>query len=131
MVGKQLARLLEASRQPFAVKIIEKNQKRCEELCKGLKDTLILQGDVTGYAMLKEEDPGITDAIIAVAGDDRNNIVRNEELLIPGGDTMLLPGGHLIIFSLPKAAHQLERCFAQLGNNKRQGFLCRRGKRAG
>ncbi len=75
MVGRQLALLLEESRQLFKVKLIEKDRKRCEELSRELKNTLVLQGDVTEYAMLKEEDLGNTDAVIAVAGDDRNNIV--------------------------------------------------------
>jgi trk system potassium uptake protein len=215
MVGRQLALLLEASRQPFTVKLIEKDQKRCEELSKELRNTLILQGDVTEYAMLKEEDLNTTDAVIATAGDDRNNIVsallaqrfgvkkiicevkrpqyvsvyntlgihtlisprmlavahilrltrqeevvalsivqgekaevfelvlpdnsrainkqikelhfprgliigsivRYDEVLIPGGETVLLPEDHLIIFSLPKVAHQLGRYFAQANNN--------------
>jgi len=215
MVGRQLALLLEASRQPFTVKLIEKDQKRCEELSKELRNTLILQGDVTEYAMLKEEELNTTDAVIATAGDDRNNIVsallaqrfgvkkiicevkrpqyvsvyntlgihtlisprmlavahilrltrqeevvalsivqgekaevfelvlpdnsrainkqikelhfprgliigsivRDDEVLIPGGETVLLPEDHLIIFSLPKVAHQLGRYFAQANNN--------------
>jgi len=210
MVGRQLALLLEASRQPFTVKLIEKDQKRCEVLSKELRNTLILQGDVTEYAMLKEEDLNTTDAVIATAGDDRNNIVsallaqrfgvkkiicevkrpqyvsvyntlgihtlisprmlavahilrltrqeevvalsivqgekaevfelilpdnsrainkqikelhfprgliigsivRDDEILIPGGETVLLPEDHLIIFSLPKVAHRLGRYFA-------------------
>ncbi len=209
VVGRQLALLLEASRQPFTVKLIEKDEKRCEELSKELKNTLILQGDVTEYAMLKEEDMITTDAVVVAAGDDRNNIVsallaqrfgvkkiicevkkpqyvsvyntlgihtlinprmlavahilrltrqeevvalsivqgekaevfelvlpnnsgvvnkqirelnfprglmigsivREEEVLIPSGDTVLLPEDHLIIFSLPKVAHRLERYF--------------------
>jgi trk system potassium uptake protein len=210
MVGRQLALLLEASRQPFTVKLIEKDQKRCEELSKELKHTLILQGDVTEFAMLKEEDMSTADAVVAAAGDDRNNIVsallarrfgvkkiicevkrpqyvsvyntlgihslinprmlavahilrltrqeevvalsivqgekaevvelvlpdnsgvinkkikelhlprgliigsivRHDKVLIPGGDTVLLPEDHLIIFSLPKVAHRLEHYFA-------------------
>ena len=75
MVGRQLALQLEASRQPFTVKIIEKDECRCEELSRELDNTLVLQGDVTEYAMLEEEDLGSSDAVIAVAGDDRNNIV--------------------------------------------------------
>lgn len=209
LVGRQLALLLEASRQPFKVKLIEKDLKRCEELSRELKNTLVLEGDVTEYAMLKEEDISGTDAVIALTGDDRNNIVsvllaqrfgvkkiisevkkpqyvavynalgihslinprmlavahilrltrqeevvalsivqgekaevyemvlpakagvanrkikelhlsrgmiigsvvRGEEVIIPGGETVLLPGDHLIIFSLPKIAHRLEHFF--------------------
>ncbi len=75
MVGRQLALLLEESRQPFNLKLIEQDSKRCEELSREFKNTLVLQGDVTEYAMLKEMDMDATDAVIAVAGDDRNNIV--------------------------------------------------------
>ncbi len=210
MVGRRLALLLEASRQPFSVKLIDKDEKRCEELSRELKNTLILQGDVTEFAMLKEEELSNADAVVAAAGDDRNNIVsallaqrfgvkkiicevkksqyvsvyntlgihtlinprmlavahilrltkrgevvalsilqgekaeafelvlpvnsgvvnkqirklnfprgltigsivRNEEVLVPSGDTVLLPADHLIIFSLPEVAHHLERYFA-------------------
>ena len=40
------------------------------------------------------------------------SIVRDDEILIPGGETVLLPEDHLIIFSLPKVAHRLGRYFA-------------------
>ena len=40
-VGYQLALLLEASRQPFTVKLIEKDEKRCEELSKEYRRLLI------------------------------------------------------------------------------------------
>ncbi len=210
MVGRQLALQLEASRQPFNVKIIEKDDSCCEKLSKELNNTLVLQGDVTEYAMLKEEDLGSSDAVIAVAGDDRNNIVaallaqsfevkkiicevkkpqyvsvyntlgihslinprmlavarilrltrleevvalsivqgekaevfelvlpdtarvankvikdihfprgmmigsiaREEEVIIPGGNTVLKPGDHLVVFSLPKTVQKLERFFS-------------------
>ncbi|MDW7738933.1 MAG: Trk system potassium transporter TrkA [Bacillota bacterium] len=212
MVGRQLALQLESSRQPFRVKLIEKDAKRCEELSRELKDTLILHGDVTEYAMLKEEDMESSDAVVATAGDDRNNIVsallaqrfgvkkiicevkkpqyvsvyntlgihclinprmlaaaqilrltkqeevvalsmvqgekaevlevvlpetaraayekikdlhlprgmmigsivRNSDVLVPDGDTLLYPGDHLIIFSLPKTAHKLGRYFTNV-----------------
>lgn len=74
-VGRQLALLLEASRQPFTVKIIEKDTRHCEELSRDLSKTLVLQGDVIEYAILRKEDIAAADAVIAVAGDDRNNIV--------------------------------------------------------
>ena len=210
MVGRQLALQLEASRQPFTVKIIEKDESRCEELSRELNNTLVLQGDVTEYAMLEEEDLGASDAVVAAAGDDRNNIVaallaqrfgvkkiicevkkpqyvsvyntlgihslinprmlaaahilrltrqkevvalsivqgekaevleivlsdkarvankvirdihfprgmmigsivREDEVIIPGGNTILKPGDHLVVFSLPKTVQKLERYFS-------------------
>lgn len=210
MIGRQLALLLEESRQPFTVKLIEQNSKRCEKLSKELSHTMVLQGDVTETVMLQEENIADTDAVVAVAGDDRNNIVsallsqrfgvkkiicevkkpqyvavynslgihnlinprmlaaahiirltrqkevvalsivqgekaevlelalpertrvtnkkikeihfprgmmigsiiREENVIIPEGNTMLLPDDRLIIFSLPNTVHKLEHYFA-------------------
>jgi trk system potassium uptake protein len=74
-VGLQAALLLEDSKQAFQVKLIEKNKKRCEELCVKLKKTLIINGDATEIAMFKEEDMGATDAIVVATSEDRTNIV--------------------------------------------------------
>lgn len=75
LISQQLARLLEESKQSFDVKLIEKDEARCEELSRDLNKTLVLQGDATEIAMLKEEDTDMADAVIAATGDDRNNIV--------------------------------------------------------
>jgi len=75
MIGVQLAKLLEESKQHFDVKLIEKDEERCEGLCRELDRTLVLQGDATEIAMLEEEDTDRADAVIAVTGDDRSNIV--------------------------------------------------------
>ncbi len=75
MIAYQLARLLEESKQPFNVKLIEKDESRCEGLCRDLKKTLVLQGDTNEIAMLKEEDTDQADAVITATGDDRSNIV--------------------------------------------------------
>ncbi len=75
MIAYQLAKLLEESKQHFDVKLIEKDEHRCEGLCKTLKKTLVLQGDATEISMLREEDTDQADAIIAATSDDRSNIV--------------------------------------------------------
>jgi len=75
MISLMLAQMLEESNQPFFVKIIEKKVERCEELSRLLRKTLVLQGDATEIAMLKEEDLETADAVIAATGDDRSNIV--------------------------------------------------------
>lgn len=75
MIAYPLAKLLEESKQTFDVKLIEKDEHRCEGLCKTLQKTLVLQGDATEIAMLREEDTDQADAIIAATSDDRNNIV--------------------------------------------------------
>ncbi len=210
LIGLHLARLLEESRHPFKVKLIEKDEERCGELCQSLKKTLVLEGDATEITMLQEEDTETADAVIAVTGDDRTNIVsallarqfgvekiicevmrphyvpvystlgiesvinprilaasriirytrkekmvslsilqnekaevfelvlpqsarvvnkkvseahfpkgmligsivRNGEVIIPDGDTRLIPGDHLVIFAVPKVSAKLDRFFA-------------------
>lgn len=75
LIGQQVALLLEESKQPFTVKLIEKDVKRCEELSIKLNKTMVLHGDATEIAMLEEEDMETNDAVIAAAGDDHTNIV--------------------------------------------------------
>jgi len=75
MIAYQLAKLLEESKQIFNVKLIEKDEHRCEGLCKTLQKTLVLQGDATEISMLREEDTDQADAVISATGDDRSNIV--------------------------------------------------------
>ncbi len=221
MIGRQLARLLENSKQQFTVKLIEKSEERCEELCRDLDKTLVVQGDATEIAMLKEEDTDWADAVIAATGDDRNNIVaallarqfgvkkiicevmkpqyvpvykalgidsvinprllaaaqiirlirkedvvaysilqdekaeveeiilpasarvahkkivdanlprgmligslvRDEEVIIPSGNTELMPGDHLVIFAIPKVSAKLDRYFAPADGKENREYL--------
>jgi trk system potassium uptake protein len=209
-IGQQVALMLEKRKDPFTVKLIEKDEKRCAELSVKLKKTSILHGDATEIAIFKEEDIGITDVVVAVTSDDRTNIVtallarqfgvkkiicevkklqymavysalgieslinprllavaqiirltrrkefvslsilqgekaevfelvlpetahvahkkiceahfphgmligsimRNEDVIIPNGNTELLPEDHLVIFSLPKVVVKLDHYFA-------------------
>lgn len=221
MIGQQLARFLEESKQPFNVKLIEKNVERCGELCRQLDKTLVLQGDATEIAMLREEDTDKADAVIAATGDDRSNIVaallarqfgvkkiicevmkpqyvsvysalgidsvinprliaaaqivrltrredvlalsilqdekaevieivlpesarvvnkriaaasfprgmiigsiiRQGEVIIPGGNTKLLPEDHLVIFAVPKVSTKLDRFFAPAVSKEDREYL--------
>ncbi len=221
MIGVQLAQLLEKSRQHFDVKIIEKDVERCGELCRDLDKTLVLEGDATEITMLEEEDTARADAVVAVTGDDRSNIVvallarqfgvskiicevmrphyvpvystlgidsvinprilaasqilrltrkedavafsllqdekaevveivlpenarvvnkkivdarfprgmiigsiaRNGEVIVPTGDTVLLPGDHLVIFAIPKVSGALDRYFAPPVGKENKKYL--------
>ncbi len=209
-IGFELARLLEESRSPFQVTLIERDGARCELISRDLSQTLILQGDATDLDLFRQEEMERTDAVVAVSGDDRTNIIagvlakqagikkiicevadpqlapvysaldldsiinprlitasqilrftrredlvslsilnderaevlelalpdsaavaqkkvaeagfprgmligaiiRRQEVIIPRGQTRLLPGDHLIIFTLPEISSQLERYFA-------------------
>lgn len=216
MIGYQLAKLLEESHSPFKVKLVEKDTARCEQLSRELSHTLVLQGDAVDLDFFKMEEIEQTDAVVAVSGDDRTNIIagvlakqwgikkiicevvdpqftpvygalglesiinprlitaaqilrfthredlvslsilnderaeilelvlpesarvahknvaeanfprgmligsiiRGNEVIIPGGQDKLLPGDHLIIFTLPEISRQMERYFAATGKNR-------------
>lgn len=72
-IGYLLAKLFED--KGLDVKIIEKEEKRCEELAALLDSTLILNGDATETTLLKEENVGKMDVIIAVTADEETNIL--------------------------------------------------------
>lgn len=57
------------------VKIIEKKQERCEELCELLPKATIIHGDATDHDLLIEEGIDEADAMIALTGMDEENIL--------------------------------------------------------
>ena len=67
-------RLIQAGKQ---VKIIEKNVKRCEELCELLPKATIIEGDSTDYELLVEEGIHEADAFVAVTSMDEDNIIMS------------------------------------------------------
>ncbi len=78
MIGLSLAQELEdMSDRSFKIKIIEPDAKRCEELDRRLKKTLIIQGDNSEQAYFNEEEIIETDILIACTGDDRLNLIAS------------------------------------------------------
>ncbi len=57
------------------VKIIEKDEKRCNQLVDLLPKATILHGDGTDHELLSEEGLDNTDALIALTGIDEENII--------------------------------------------------------
>ncbi len=57
------------------VKIIEKDEKRCEELCELLPKATIINGDATDQELLEEESIQNADAFIALTDVDEENII--------------------------------------------------------
>ena len=57
------------------VKIIEKDEKRCNQLFDLLPKATILHGDGTDHELLSEEGLDKTDALIALTGIDEENII--------------------------------------------------------
>jgi len=72
LVGSRVAQLLGKS---VKVKLIEKNEKRAEELSALLKDTEILHGDGSDKVVLEEAGLPNMDTFIAVTGENETNIM--------------------------------------------------------
>lgn len=57
------------------VKIIEKNEEKCENLCGILPKATIINGDASDHDLLIEEGVQESDALIALTGMDEENII--------------------------------------------------------
>ncbi len=66
---------LELLQTGMQVKIIEKSEKRCEELCELLPKATIINGDATDQGLLEEESVENADAFIALTNVDEENII--------------------------------------------------------
>ena len=71
-IGAGLAKILETQ---YRVKLIERNQKRAEELSQLLENTVVFTGDASDQELLAEEQIEQTDVFIAVTNDDEANIM--------------------------------------------------------
>lgn len=59
------------------VKIIEKDEAKCENLCERLPKATIICGDATDHDLLIEEGIQQTDAFVALTGMDEENIIMS------------------------------------------------------
>jgi trk system potassium uptake protein TrkA len=73
MVGFYLARRME--KMGVDIKLIELNAQRCSEIAEDLSSTMILNGDGSDLALLREEGAGEMDAIFAATGLDDKNLL--------------------------------------------------------
>lgn len=71
-IGKNLARQLERQHH---VKIIERDPVRAEAIAEELSKTIVLVGDCTDAALLKEEAVESTDVYCVLTNDDEANIL--------------------------------------------------------
>jgi len=65
---------LKRSGNNIAVKVIEKDPKRCDELCTELEDVTIINGDAAEQALLMEEGLEHTGGFVALTNLDEENI---------------------------------------------------------
>lgn len=72
-VGLKLAKGLETLK--LKLKIVEKDEKRCEFLAQELDNTLIINADGTDLEILNEEDIGSSDVVVSVTNNDEKNLL--------------------------------------------------------
>ncbi|MFA5313628.1 MAG: Trk system potassium transporter TrkA, partial [Methanomassiliicoccales archaeon] len=73
IVGETLARMLE--KEKASVKLIEKDERRCERLSKRLDRTTIINADGSDPAVLQNENVSMVDALISVRDDEEANLL--------------------------------------------------------
>ncbi len=62
-------------RSDIAVKVIEKDQKTCEDMCTTLPDVTVINGDAVDQEILLEEGLSNTDGFVALTNLDEENIL--------------------------------------------------------
>ncbi len=72
-VGLKLAKTLEDIK--LKLKIIEKDEERCEYLSRELSNALVIKGDGTDLELLNEEDISSSDVVVSVTNNDEKNLL--------------------------------------------------------
>jgi trk system potassium uptake protein TrkA len=72
-IGRQVA--ASARERDIKIRIIESDDKRCEELVDQLDDVIILNGDGTDLNILEEENIGAADVFAAITNDEESNVL--------------------------------------------------------
>ena len=72
-IGRLVAQ--EARKRDIKVRIIESDEKRCQELVDQLGDVMVLHGDGTDMSLLQEENVGAADVFAAVTNDEEDNVL--------------------------------------------------------
>ncbi|BEQ14382.1 Trk system potassium transporter TrkA [Desulfoferula mesophila] len=75
--GGSIGRLVAqwARERGIKIRIIEKNEARCEALVDQLEDVTVLNGDGTDLSLLEEENVGAADVFAAVTDDEEDNVL--------------------------------------------------------
>lgn len=71
------ARLAAAVERDYRVKLIERDQVRCQELSSRLGNTVVLHGNASDRELLVEESIESTDVFFALTNDDEANIMAS------------------------------------------------------
>ncbi len=71
--GTALANALDDTK--LHVKVIERESRRCSSLAEQLKRVIVINGDGTDKDLLQEENVGEMDFMVALTGDEENNVL--------------------------------------------------------
>ncbi|MCL1976267.1 MAG: Trk system potassium transporter TrkA [Firmicutes bacterium] len=72
--GYYLARILEKQGRRFKIRLIEADEKRCQELAEDLEHTMLIAGDSFNLQLFEDENIGRADIFVSVSADDRDNL---------------------------------------------------------
>ena len=72
-VGLKLAKILEKLK--LKLKIIERDEDRCNFLSRELNNALVINGDGTDLELLNEEDIASSDVVVSVTNNDEKNLL--------------------------------------------------------
>jgi trk system potassium uptake protein TrkA len=77
--GKQVSIWVaeELEKQGLQIKLIDRDQRRCELISTILKKTIVVHGDGTDQGTLEEENVAGVDAFLALTSDDEDNIIAS------------------------------------------------------
>jgi trk system potassium uptake protein TrkA len=75
LIGFEVARQIQD--KGIAVRVIEKDASRCQQIAENLERALILRGEITDQSLLKEESIAETDFFISVSDDEDANILAS------------------------------------------------------
>ena len=73
--GSALAHALDKTK--LHVKVIEKDGQKCSTLAEQLERAIVINGDGTDKDLLKEENIGEMDFMVALTGDEENNVLMS------------------------------------------------------
>ena len=72
-IGLKLAKSLEDLK--LDIKVIERDEERCEYLAEQLNNTLVINGDGTDLELLNEEEINEADVVVSVTNNDEKNLL--------------------------------------------------------
>ena len=76
-IGLFLAQEIERDHRWVRTKVIERDQRRAEDIAMELEKTMVIQGDALDSEILEEAGVNNTETVVAVTNDDETNILAS------------------------------------------------------